>query len=319
MYTFKKLQKNWLSLDQCLGLTPVDRKCYADDVTLPAQGTGTTTPVIATDEVSSRHFQKIKLVYGADGAATDTTTSAGFPVQIVAGSASIGVLGSNSGVDIGDVTINNASGASAVNIQDGGNTITVDGTISATIGDGSNVPEVTTAGTDGSTNSKNGIAVYARTQLFNASTWDRLRSIINANNSTGTGIIAAGLIAQLDNISPTTITENQFGNLRMSDERSLHVETRDARGREFGIEVNFQGRQVVQRAADGVTISGNVLLEQQRQPINVSSDGQILVSGLANRKIRVLNGGLMAPTAVTIGLKSNNNTDLSGPLPFGAN
>lgn len=30
------------------------------------------------------------------------------------------------GTDIGDVTINNASGASAVNIQDGGNTITVD-------------------------------------------------------------------------------------------------------------------------------------------------------------------------------------------------
>lgn len=33
------------------------------------------------------------------------------------------------GTDIGDVTINNASGASAVNIQDGGNTITVDGTV----------------------------------------------------------------------------------------------------------------------------------------------------------------------------------------------
>ncbi|SRR5216117_889223 len=36
------------------------------------------------------------------------------------------------GVDIGDVTINNASGASAVNIQDGGNSITVDGTVAAT-------------------------------------------------------------------------------------------------------------------------------------------------------------------------------------------
>lgn len=41
------------------------------------------------------------------------------------------ILGANSGVDIGDVTINNAAGASAVNIQDGGNTITVDGTVSA--------------------------------------------------------------------------------------------------------------------------------------------------------------------------------------------
>lgn len=41
----------------------------------------------------------------------------------------------NSGVDIGDVTINNAAGASAVNIQDGGNSITVDGsvTVSGTV------------------------------------------------------------------------------------------------------------------------------------------------------------------------------------------
>lgn len=42
-----------------------------------------------------------------------------------------------SGTDIGDVTINNASGASAVNIQDGGNSITVDGSISV-----SNFPAV---------------------------------------------------------------------------------------------------------------------------------------------------------------------------------
>lgn len=42
------------------------------------------------------------------------------------------ILGANSGVDIGDVTIDNAGGASAVNIQDGGNSITVDGTVAAT-------------------------------------------------------------------------------------------------------------------------------------------------------------------------------------------
>lgn len=43
------------------------------------------------------------------------------------------VSAANSGVDIGDVTVNNASGAAAVNIQDGGNTITVDGTVTATV------------------------------------------------------------------------------------------------------------------------------------------------------------------------------------------
>ena len=45
-------------------------------------------------------------------------------------------LGANSGVDIEDVTINNAAGASAVNIQDGGNSITVDGTVTANAGTG---------------------------------------------------------------------------------------------------------------------------------------------------------------------------------------
>ena len=42
------------------------------------------------------------------------------------------VLGANDGVDIGDVTINNAAGAAAVNIQDGGNSITVDGSVAVT-------------------------------------------------------------------------------------------------------------------------------------------------------------------------------------------
>jgi hypothetical protein len=43
--------------------------------------------------------------------------------------ASGSTLAANSGVDIGDVTINNAAGAAAVNIQDGGNSITVDGAV----------------------------------------------------------------------------------------------------------------------------------------------------------------------------------------------
>lgn len=62
---------------------------------------------------------------------TIAVTNAGtFAVQ--AAQSGTWILGANSGVDIGDVTINNAGGASAVNIQDGGNSITVDGTVAAT-------------------------------------------------------------------------------------------------------------------------------------------------------------------------------------------
>jgi len=48
------------------------------------------------------------------------------------------------GTDIGDVTINNAAGASAVNIQDGGNAITVDGTVTANLGTIADVATQTT-------------------------------------------------------------------------------------------------------------------------------------------------------------------------------
>lgn len=67
----------------------------------------------------------------ATGSGDVPITLAGEAVVLGAGSASIGTLGANSGTDIGDVTINNASGASAVNIQDGGNTITVDGSLTS--------------------------------------------------------------------------------------------------------------------------------------------------------------------------------------------
>lgn len=74
--------------------------------------------------------------------------------------------------------------------------------------------------------------------LFNNTTWDRQRSIINATNSTGTGIQAVGLTAQLDDTSPTAITENQFGNLRMSANRNQYVTIRDAAGNERGLNID---------------------------------------------------------------------------------
>lgn len=48
--------------------------------------------------------------------------------------AATSALQTQPGVDIGDVTVNNANGAAAVNIQDGGNSITVDGSVTANAG-----------------------------------------------------------------------------------------------------------------------------------------------------------------------------------------
>lgn len=61
----------------------------ADNVTIPATGTGTATPVVATDDVASVHYQRIKVVGGADGSAArldvaEDDASAGGDLGIVA-------------------------------------------------------------------------------------------------------------------------------------------------------------------------------------------------------------------------------------------
>lgn len=50
----------------------------ADNSTTPSNG----LPV-ASDDVGGSQYQRIKVAFGPDGSATDTTTSAGFPVNIV--------------------------------------------------------------------------------------------------------------------------------------------------------------------------------------------------------------------------------------------
>jgi hypothetical protein len=80
----------------------------------------------------------VRLSDGASAIATLPVSLASVPSHDVTNAGIFAVQSTNqanSGVDIGDVTINNASGASAVNIQDGGNSITVDGavTISGTV------------------------------------------------------------------------------------------------------------------------------------------------------------------------------------------
>lgn len=93
-------------------------------------GTVTATPT-GTQDVNLLQIGGVAFAQGqrAIASSLSITLATSHPAIAVSQSGTW-VLGANSGVDIGDVTINNASGASAVNIQDGGNSITVDGTVS---------------------------------------------------------------------------------------------------------------------------------------------------------------------------------------------
>jgi len=79
-------------------------------------------PLLNTDVVTAE-------LSAVDNAVLDTIAAKDFATQTTLAAINAKLV---SGTDIGDVTINNASGASAVNIQDGGNTITVDGTVAVT-------------------------------------------------------------------------------------------------------------------------------------------------------------------------------------------
>jgi hypothetical protein len=60
----------------------------ADNVSLPLTGAGGTTATVATDEVSSAHYQYVKPAFGADGTATPVSATDPMPVYTPQGSGS---------------------------------------------------------------------------------------------------------------------------------------------------------------------------------------------------------------------------------------
>jgi len=178
----------------------------ADNVTIPATGSGTATPIVATDDEAGVHYQKVKLVDGASGstAAIGGDATNGLDVDVTRSAlptgASTSALQTQPGVDIGDVTVNNAAGASAVNVQDGGNSLTIDA---------ASLPLPTGAST-----------------LAEQQTQTTALQLIDDSVHTDDAARGKSLLmgAVLDDTAPTAITENQAGYLRMSSTRRLLVD-----------------------------------------------------------------------------------------------
>lgn len=129
----------------------------ADNTELNSGSGGDT---IASDDIAGVKHQRVKIQYGADGSATDVSDAAPLPIDDAGGSLTVdnadittlagAVSGSEMQVDIvadgaglatsanqladgHNVTVDNAAGAAAVNVQDGGNSLTVDGTVTANL------------------------------------------------------------------------------------------------------------------------------------------------------------------------------------------
>lgn len=94
-------------------------------------------------------------------------------------------------------------------------------------------------------------------RLYNGSTWERARSSISTINSTGVGYQGVGILASFDDTSPTAITENSFGAIRMSVRREVYSQIRDAAGNERGANVTAGGALQVDGSAVAQPITDN--------------------------------------------------------------
>lgn len=72
-----------------------------------------------------------------------------------------------------------------------------------------------------------GAAVPANAFYVGVSDGTNLRGVLqaaNSLNSTGNGVPTAQLVAQFDDVSPSSVTENQFANLRLNSARQLYTQ-----------------------------------------------------------------------------------------------
>lgn len=193
-----------------------------------------------------------------DNAVLDTIAAKDFATQTTLAAMNAKMV---TGTDIGDVTINNASGASAVNIQDGGNTITVDGTVGV-----SGTVAVTQSGTwdeVGINDSGNSITVdYATTGSGTAT--GALRVELPTN---GTGVIATvGAVTAITNALPAGT--NAIGKLAANS----GVDIGDVDVTSISAGTNLIGDVSLQpRTTNGCTIFKSIDLDESEEEIKATA------------------------------------------------
>lgn len=225
----------------------------------PSYTTAQTSPLSLQTDGSLRAAITNTVTVGSHAVTLASTTITGTVAVTKSGT---WILDANSGVDIGDVTINNASGASAVNIQDGGNTITVDGTV--------------------------GIST---TTIDTKSTTAPVNTMNSASANSGINSATAFLF---DDVSPTAITENSFGFGRMSANHNQYVVLRDNAGNERGLNIDASGQIAVTLAASQTL--GTVTTLTQFGGTNIVTagvSGMLAVGGNTARDVAITSNPLL--------------------------
>lgn len=196
-------------------------------VTNTASSTGAT---FGADDISGVLYPRVKLIHGADGVNGGDVSDAN-PLPVTVKNASLAVTGTfwqaTQPVSIAaTVTVDTELPAG---VAIGGTGLTSPTTPIVGAGlltyNGTTWDAVQTGATDGSTSAQKLPAIG---WLFNGTNFDRVRSVINGQNTTGTGVVAAGILGHFDDVSASTVTENQFAPIRMSSRRNMYAELQAA-------------------------------------------------------------------------------------------
>lgn len=310
----------------------------ADNV--QAEAVVTPGATFATDDNAGVQHPYVKIEWGADNVYTKVDSGAGaMPVQDGGNSLTVdGVFfqatqpvsaaslplptgaatlagQTQPGVDIGDVTVNNGAGASAVNVQDGGNSLTVDvGTALPTGTNNIGDVDVLTIPAPLSTSGGGTEATALRVTVASDSTGvlsidDNGGSLtvdgtVTANAGTGDFLLitghtrnegfkeAAAIGGELDDTGPVVATEGNISPARITAQRAIHVNLRDNAGAEVSVGGGTQyDEDTAHVSGDKVTLAGVV---QQAADAGLSGDGdrsllQVDASGFL--KVNVKTGG----------------------------
>jgi hypothetical protein len=187
------------------------------------------------------------------------------------------------------------------------------GNLRVVLQNGSNVAALTLDNANGvaesSTNNK--LFVVNRNTVLNGTNWDRMMTVTNATNSSGTGITAAGILAQFDDTSPTAITENQFGNLRMSANRNQYVTLRDAAGNERGLNIDVNNNIGATNGGTTKTLIHKTLgfsttsVTTIAVPTNTFKITNVLINSTATVRINIKSGATYLTGNASIGIVLN--------------
>jgi len=214
------------------------------------------------------------------------------------------------GTDIGDVTINNSTGAAAVNIQDGGNTITVDGTVAVTNADITSV----------------------KTAVEVMDDWDD-SNYCNVNmNVAGTDVAAGSGTISAQTLRVTIATDDPVNDAMVELAGAINTEMQCDIVGALPAGSNAIGKLAANSGVDigdvDVTSISNGSLNGPGAPsvasythasINLNAGAnQVLVSSAASRQIWVYGIGFTVNAAGTVSFQDEDDTAITGIMNIAA-